>query len=432
MAGSAQLCFREKQEETVAIRNVVVSGAGVVSPFGIGRERFFKALQAGESAVGEIHSFDARTFPTRIAAQVTDELPEQWRDRKVGFAWLAAQEAWKQAGCTPKDSDAWICLGLGLEQAFLEDFAPYCRVRSGSEFKMDWEQINSDYVNAKEPSIHFRSEVDLSVRVLSERLGTEGPVIVNSSACAAGTMSIAEAATWIRRGWADLVICGGADSMINPLGVGGMSRLGAPSPRDSSDACRPFSRQRDGLVMGEGAAVFILEEESRALGRGVKPLARVLGWGVTQDGYRVTAPRPDGKAAARAMRRAIEMAGILPQDIGYINAHGTGTPLNDPAESKAICEVFGDSDFRISSVKGAVGHLMAASGAIEFAACLLPFMRGFLPGTAHLTEPDPELGIHIVSKLIGPEPLRQSVDFALSNSFGFGGQNASIVMGRYL
>jgi len=417
-------------------RNVVVSGAGVVSPFGIGRERFFNALQAGESAVGEIHSFDARTFPTRIAAQVIDELPEKWRDRKVGFAWLAAQEAWKQAACTQNDSDAWICLGLGLEQAFLEDFAPYCQVRSGPEFgpegKIDWKQINSDYVNAKEPSIYFRSEVDLPVRLLSERLGTEGPVIVNSSACAAGTMSIAEAATWIRRGLADLVICGGADSMINPLGVGGMSRLGAPSPRDSYDACRPFSRQRDGLVMGEGAAVFILEEENRAIGRGVKPLARVLGWGVTQDGYRVTAPRPDGKAAARAMRRAIEMAGILPQDIGYINAHGTGTPLNDPAESKAIYEVFGASDFRISSIKGAVGHLMAASGAVEFAASLLPFERGFLPGTTNLIEPDPELGIHIVSKLIGPEPLRKSVDFVLSNSFGFGGQNASIVMGRSL
>jgi 3-oxoacyl-(acyl-carrier-protein) synthase len=221
---------------------------------------------------------------------------------------------------------------------------------------------------------------------------------------------------------------------VNPLGVGGMSRLGAPSPRDSSDACRPFDRHRDGLVMGEGAAIFILEEESRALARGVKPIARLLGWGVTQDGYRVTAPRPDGASAGKAIRRAIEMAGISPRDIQYINAHGTGTPLNDPAEANAIRDVFGFECFekgtlhvRMSSIKGAVGHLMAASGAIEFAACLLPFERGILPGTAHLREPDPEIQID----LIGPEPICAQVDCVLSNSFGFGGQNASIVIGRY-
>jgi 3-oxoacyl-[acyl-carrier-protein] synthase II len=216
--------------------------------------------------------------------------------------------------------------------------------------------------------------------------------------------------------------------MINPLGVGGMTRLGAPSPRAEPDACRPFDRRRDGLAMGEGAAIFIVEEEGSAIARGVKPRARILGWGSTQDAYRVTAPRPDGSAALEAMRKALRRAWLEPKDLDYVNAHGTGTPLNDPAEARALRELLGARahDVPVSSIKGAIGHIMAAAGAVELASCLLAFDRNVLPGTAHHRERDPECDIRVIA-----DPLENRVDTVLSNSFGFGGQNASVVLGRW-
>jgi len=206
-----------------------------------------------------------------------------------------------------------------------------------------------------------------------------------------------------------------------------MSRIGAPSPRSELDACRPFDRRRDGLVIGEGAALFVVEAEPHALARGARPLARLLGWGSTQDAYRLSAPRPDGSAARRAMERALARAGLPPSAVDYVNAHGTGTVLNDPAEVRAIRGALGAHAERVpvSSIKGAVGHLMAASGAIEIAACLLPLQRGLCPGTAHHRERDPECDLDIV----GEAPRRLAVSVALTNSFGFGGQNVSVVLG---
>jgi len=252
-----------------------------------------------------------------------------------------------------------------------------------------------------------------------------GPMVVHASACAAGGLAIAHAASLVERGAAELVVCGGSDSMINPLGIGGMSRIGAPSPRAEADACRPFDRHRDGLAMGEGAAVFVVEAEARARARGARPIARVLGWGSTQDAYRATAPRPDGAMARVAIERALARARLDGRDVGYINAHGTGTPLNDPAEARAIRAAIGDRA-AVSSIKGALGHLMAASGALEAAACLLAFEADVLPGTAHLRERDPECELDV----IGPAPRRAVVDVVVSNSFGFGGQNVSLVLGR--
>jgi 3-oxoacyl-[acyl-carrier-protein] synthase II len=266
------------------------------------------------------------------------------------------------------------------------------------------------------------------VAVLADRLGLRGAVIPHVSACAAGTLAVAHAAALIERGEIDVAVAGAFDSMINPLGIGGMARLGAPSPRSAPDACRPFDRRRDGLVVGEGAAMFVVERAARALARGARPLARILGWGSTQDGYRVTMPRPDGQQAARAMSLALARARLPAEAIGYINAHGTGTPLNDPAEARAIHLALGAHAARVpvSSIKGAVGHLMAASGAIEIAACLLPFSHDLLPGTAHHEQPDPACAIDV----IGPRPVAAQVEVVLSNSFGFGGQNATILLGR--
>jgi 3-oxoacyl-[acyl-carrier-protein] synthase II len=397
----------------------VITGVGVVSAFGIGSAPFFGGLAEGRSGIGRIRSFDVSTFPTQVGGEAPTIAGA--RDRKVGFGLAAAQEAWAHARCGDAERAASLVIALGLEQAFLEDFAPI--FESGHpDGAIRWDRETA------EAGIRFRAPVDLTARWITEQLGLRGPRIVNASACAAGALAVANAAAMIARGETDIVLCGGADSMLNPLGLGGMCRLGAPSPRNELDACRPFDRHRDGLVIGEGAAMFVVEDEARAKQRGARALARIVGWGSTQDAYRVTAPRPDGAAAARAMQRALQRAKLPPESIGYINAHGTGTPLNDPAECKAIRTALGAHAERvaISSIKGAVGHLMAASGAIEIAACLLPFDRNLLPGTANHRDRDPECDLDVIGE--APRPAR--VDYVLSNSFGFGGQNASVMLGR--
>jgi 3-oxoacyl-[acyl-carrier-protein] synthase II len=414
----------------------VITGVGVASAFGIGTRALFDGLAAGASGISVIRNFDASTFPTRVAGEVpVPHVEAAWlgdairnpaiadglaasgalRDRKIAWGLLAAREAADQANGIGRD--AALVLALGLEQAFLEDFAPIYR-----DGRIAWER------EAGREGVRFRSPVDLTARAIHELLGLRGPITVNASACAAGALAVAHAASLIERGAEDVVVCGAADSMVNPLGLGGMCRLGAPSPRNELDACRPFDRRRDGLVIGEGAAVFVVERADRARARGARVLAEIWGWGSTQDGYRATAPRPDGAAARRAMEQAIRKAHRPVSTIGYINAHGTGTPLNDPAECAAIHGAFGShaDQVAVSSIKGAVGHLMAASGAIEIAASLLAFERDLLPGTANHRERDPECNVDVIGE--APRPAR--VEAVLSSSFGFGGQNASVVLGR--
>jgi 3-oxoacyl-(acyl-carrier-protein) synthase len=415
----------------------VITGVGVVSAFGVGTPAFHGALAEGKSGVGPIRSFDASAFPVRVAGEVPVVRPDAaWlgprigddalaaeleaqgalRDRKVAFGLVAAAEAWARAGCGDAERDASLSIALGLEVAFLEDLAP---IFDGKALAWDRE--------VAAPQVRFRSPVDLAARAIRRLLALRGPAIVNASACAAGALAVAHAAQMIERGAASIVVCGAADAMVNPLGLGGMWRLGAPSPRNELDACRPFDRTRDGLVIGEGAAMFVVEAAERARARGARPLAAILGWGSTQDAYRVTAPRPDGAAACAAIRRALGRAKLPAEAIGYINAHGTGTPLNDPAECRAIHGALGQHAERVavSSIKGAVGHLMAASGAIEIAASLLALDR-LLPGTAHHRDRDPECNVDV----IGPAPRPGGVEVALSSSFGFGGQNAAVLLGR--
>jgi len=430
----------------------VITGVGAVSAFGVGMPALLGGLAEGRAAIGPIQSFDARTFPTRVAGEVpVATITPAWlaqgiagvdpatrdatirllaeahtlRDRKIGFALLAAAEAWRGAHCGDAERDASLSIALGLEQAFLDDFGPiFTSPDAGGPREIRWDAARDSAV----AEVRFRSRIDLAARAVGDLLALRGPTIVNVSACAAGSLAIAHAASLVERGAASVVLCGAADSMINPLGLGGMCRLGAPSPRNEVDACRPFDKRRDGLVIGEGAAMFVVEDEARARARGARIHARILGWGSTQDAYRVTAPRPDGSAARRAMERALARARLAPEAIGYINAHGTGTPLNDPAEANAIRGAFGaDTDrIAVSSIKGAVGHLMAAAGALELAASLLAFERDVLPGTAHHRDLDPECPLDV----IGPTPRPARVDALMSNSFGFGGQNAAIILGR--
>jgi 3-oxoacyl-[acyl-carrier-protein] synthase II len=418
-------------------RAPVITGLGVVSAFGVGVAALRDGLRSGVSGVGPITWFDASGFPVRVAGQVPGDaldgalaraLPASLgaaltgggalRDRKVIFALLAAAEAWRAAHAGPEEQGATLALAQGLEQAFLEDFSGLI----GSSGAVDWALASSGQ------GVRLRSPVDLSARAVGRLLGLTGPSVSHVSACAAGGMALAQAAALIRRGAADVVVCGGTDSMVNPLGLGGMWRLGAPSPRASTDACRPFDLRRDGLVIGEGAAVFVVETEARARARGVRPLCRLLGAASTQDAFRVTAPRPDGESAARAISRALVSAGVSPTDVGYVNAHGTGTPLNDPAECRALRTALGAhaEGVAVSSIKGAVGHLMAAAGAIEAASVVLALDEGWLPGTANFAVRDPECDLDI----IGPLPRSQQAHVALSNSFGFGGQNVTLVFGR--
>jgi 3-oxoacyl-(acyl-carrier-protein) synthase len=404
------------------VTRAVITGVGAVSPFGLGSDRLWDALEAGASAIGPITVFDPATFPTRVAGQVPDDAVDHGplRDRKLAFAVAAAREAWRMAGCGDAEREARMSIALGLEQASLEDFAPIFE-----DGHIQWQR----QPDVGPSGTRYRAPVDVAARAVAETLELRGPTVVHTSACAAGALAVSHAASLIERGAASIVVCGASDSMINRLGVGGMARLGAPSPRAEPDACRPFDRRRDGLAIGEGAAMFVIESSERAAARGATALATVLGWGSTQDAYKVTAPRPDGSAAAEAMRRAMARAALAPGDIGYINAHGTGTPLNDPTEVKAIRAALGDAAERIpvSSIKGAVGHLMAAAGALELAASMMAFDRDVLPPTAHLRELDPECEVDV----IGPEARAARVDAILSNSFGFGGQNATVILGRH-
>ena len=402
------------------MRRAAISGVGVVSAFGVGAPAFFDGLARGRAAVGPIRAFDVSTFPVRVAGEVPD-LPatDGARDRKITLGTAAALEAWRDAGCTAIDRGAALVAAVGLEQAFLQDFIPLL-----DRGRIDW----SRGAEAGLAPVAFRAPIDGTLAAIAEGLALTGPRVGHVSACAAGALAVAHAAALVERGEHDVVVAGATDSMLNPLGLGGMARLGAPSPRHAADACRPFDRRRDGLAMGEGAAFFVVENEARARARGARVHARILGWGSTQDGYRVTAPRPDGRSAARAISKALARAGLHPEAVGYVNAHGTGTPLNDPAEVRALRLALGvhADHVPVSSIKGAIGHLMAASGAIELAACLLPLARGPLPGTAHHREPDPACDVDV----IGEAPRAGTVEFALSNSFGFGGQNASVLLGR--
>lgn len=383
-------------------RRAVITGVGATSTFGVGVEALWDGLVAGRIPIGPAPHLPG--FPAVAAlAELPDvDLPGGWRrDRRVPLTVAAAEEAWRGAG---RPDGLGLSLALGLEQAWLEDFLPM--VTTGG---LDWSQ-------AARGGLRFRSPMDLPARALG-RFPLRGPRLVHASACAGGTLAVAQAATWVVAGEVDRVLCGAGDSMLNPLGLAGLQKLGVTSPRG---ACRPFDLRRDGIVVGEGAACFVVEEEGSARARGAEILAVVEGWGSTQDGWAPTAPRPGGEPAERAMTRALARAGRT--RVEHVSAHGTGTPLNDEAEVAAVHRLL--PRVEVGSFKGALGHTMAAAGALEIAALLAAFVRGVLPGTPGFEVPDPAC----------PLPVRVRAGAwnggaILKNSFGFGGQDASVVIG---
>ena len=410
------------------MRRVVVTGVGVVSPVGIGPREFWKSLCEGISGVGVINRFDASSYPVRIAAEVKGFDPLQYMEKKdlkkmdlfiqygLAAGLMSAEDARLQV--TPENSHRiGVLVGAGIGGLWAIEEQHKILMSRGPG------RISPHFI----PSLI----TNLAAGQISIRLGAKGPNSCVATACATGTHAIGDSFKIIQRGAADVMIAGGCESAITPLALAGFSAMRALSARndDPPMASRPFDAQRDGFVMGEGAGILILEELNHALSRGVPIYAEVSGYGMSGDAYHITATPPGGEGAVRCMRSALEDAGVRPEEVDYINAHGTSTDYNDLAETQAIKTVFGDHAYRlpVSSIKSMIGHLLGAAGAVEAAATALTIKDGILPPTINYEFPDPGCDLDYV-----PNRARKvEVRYALSNSFGFGGTNASLILKRF-
>jgi 3-oxoacyl-[acyl-carrier-protein] synthase II len=423
-------------------RRVVVTGIGMITPVGRDAESSWGALREGRGGVGPITLFNAATFPTRIAAEIGGfRLSEyrgdaaRWVDysRTSQFALAAATMAVADSGLKDSQPDRarfGVYLGSGEGQ---QDFDSFVNVvhRSSHEGRVDTARFTSLGRRSLHPTREGDQEPGGPVGHLAAVFGAQGPNATCQTACAASAQAIGEASELIRRGDADVMLAGGAHSMIHPLGLTGFILLTAMSTRndDPARASRPFDRDRDGFVLGEGGGVLVLEELEHARARGAAIHGEVAGHCSTADAFRLTDSHDDGRGAVAAMRGALADAGVSPMQVGYINAHGTSTSSNDAIETLAIKRVFGDAAFRvpISSTKSMTGHLVSAGGAVEAIACLLAIRDGVLPPTINLENSDPECDLDYV-----PNVTREKrVDVVLSNSFGFGGQNTALVLRRF-
>ena len=397
---------------------VAVTGMGVVSPIGQSIDAFGASLLAGRSGIGRISLFDPATLPTRIAAEVPWR-GEVMRDRKVTFACAAAADAMADAsrcGTAPAGAGG-LSLGLGLELFSMDDLAAR---RAGAAVPD----------GACERLLHLQTPSDLAVSLLAHRHQLHEPPVTHVSACAAGTDAIGGAFRLIATGRRRWMMAGGADSMINPLGVAGFCSIGATSTAndDPPRASRPFDRQRAGFVLGEGAGILILERLEDARARGAAIHAEIAGYGASFDAHGISEPHPDGRGALQAMSRAIAEAGVSPDDIDAINAHGTGTPKNDVVETLAIRVLLGAraGQVPVSATKSMIGHLIAAAGAVEAIAAILGMAASIVHPTINLEHPDPACDLDYVPGTAREHRQR----CVLSSSFAFGGQNASIVLRR--
>ncbi|MCX7045836.1 MAG: beta-ketoacyl-[acyl-carrier-protein] synthase family protein [Candidatus Sumerlaeota bacterium] len=407
------------------MRRAAITGFGVVSAVGNGRENFWRALAEGRSGIRPISRFDASTFEVRLAGEVTEALalPEDAAliardDPKTGFAFAACAEALAQAGIDRLGPRALLHAGASLETFDLKKL-----IING---KLDFQAVMK---RALEPGAsRLQYPLDTAIGLIEKHFGRAARTLTNCSACAAGAQAIGHGFRAIREGRFDVAVCGGFDSMINPLGVGGFQLLGALTTNNElgAYACRPFDAARAGTVLGEGAAFVVLEPLESALAAGKTILAEICGYGSSLDAHSLTAPDPEGNGAIRAMTSALEDAKILPSQIGHINAHGTGTQLNDEVEAQAIRKVFASAWewIPVSATKSMTGHCIAAAGAIEVGACLLALVRRSLPPNPCLARVAAGCELNHVMQ---PGALFDG-EYALSNSFGFGGQNAALVL----
>ncbi len=409
-------------------RRVVVTGMGAMTPLGLTLEETWEGLLAGRSGVGPITQFDASGLPVRIAGELKDFDPTRYINFKAARRIARCSQvaiAMAQAAL----ADAGFSLPLADEERV--------GVLVGSAVGgLDRAIAGVDTFRAKglariSPFIITSSLANMPSHHVSHWAGAKGPISTVVAACATGTQAVGEAAEVIRRGAADVVICGGVEALIHLAPIAGFCAMRALSARNDEPerASRPFDAGRDGFVYSEGGALFVLEALEHARARGARIRAEVLGQASSSDAFHVAQPDPEGMGASRAMRWALDDAGLTPDDVGYINAHGSSTPISDPIETRAIKRVFGERAYEIpiSSTKSMIGHAMGGAGAIEAAACVLTVEQGIIHPTINLETPDPECDLDYV-----PEGARKAdVRFALSNSFGLGGQNACLVLGRF-
>lgn len=409
-------------------RRVVVTGLGLVTPLGNDVDSTWAAMMRGENGAESIRKFDATNFPVRFACEVKDFDPLDFLDKKEArrmgtfthFALAASDEAMKHSGLVINESNAdmvgtYISSGIG-------DFWAIER---------EHEKLLNSGPERVSPFFIVSAIVNLAAGNVSIRHGAKGPNSATATACSAGAHAIGDSFRLIERGDADAMICGGAESAITPMSVAGFASMRALSTRndDPKRASRPFDADRDGFVIGEGAGIMILEELEFAKARGANILAEIVGYGMTGDAFHVTMPDESGSGAVRVMERALKDAGIAPEQVGYINAHGTSTPYNDKFETLAIKKVFGDHAYKlaVSSTKSMTGHALGAAGGLEAVFAVKSIIEKMLPPTINYDTPDPDCDLDYI-----PNTAREAeVEYALSNNFGFGGTNACLIFKRY-
>jgi 3-oxoacyl-[acyl-carrier-protein] synthase II len=423
-------------------RRVVVTGIGCVTPLGTDIDTLWQNLRNGASGIGPTTLFDARNFPTQISAEVRNwdvsavgEDPERWKyqGRHTHFAVGAAKQAVTASGVLDSSLDPTrfgVYLGSGEGQ---QDFNRFTQMMMSAieGDSLDIAKFTESGLEILNPLSELEQEPNMPAGHLAGMFDAQGPNLNCLTACAASSQAIGEAAEIIRRGEADVMLSGGTHSMIHPFGVTGFNLLTALSTHNDepTKASRPFDRNRDGFVLGEGAGMVVLEELEHAQRRGAPIFGEVVGYGSTADAYRITDTHPEGRGAAKCLRMALDDAQLNIDDIDYINAHGTSTEVNDKVETLAIKRVFGDQAYKIpvSSTKSMMGHLIAAAGATEFIICLLAIRDNVLPPTINYETPDPECDLDYIANAardIG-------CDSAASNSFGFGGQNITLIASRF-
>ncbi|MFC2167117.1 beta-ketoacyl-ACP synthase II [Acidobacteriota bacterium] len=419
MIGKTFPYYRNKKEH-----RVVVTGAGVVTPVGIGIDEFWEGLKAGQNGVAEITHFNSTKFRSHLAAEVKNFHPEDWidersvkhMDRFAQFAMAASSMAMKDAGLEsyPFDGDrVGVIIGSGI---------------GGSKTIEDGHiQLSKMGPKRMHPFLVPKLLINMAACMVSIKYGLKGPLSALSAACSTGTNAIGDAFRVLQRGDADIMLAGSSEACITPLAFGGFCATRSMSANNSPEnASRPFDKNRDGFIMGEGAGVVVLEKLEHALNRDARILAEIVGYGNTSEAFHITAPEPEGKGMARVMETALKDANLSPLEVGYINAHGTSTVLNDKTESAAIIQVFGDHSkkLKVSSIKSMIGHLMAASGSVEFIATVMSLHTNKIPPTINYENPDPACPLDYVTN--GVESI--NLNATMSNSFGFGGGNACLIV----
>ena len=412
----------------IELKRVVITGLGAITPIGNTLAEYWDGLLSGRNGISTITRFDPSRHACRIAGEVTGFNPHDYMDRKEAkrmdrfaqFGVAASKQAIADAKFVINELNAeqvGVVIGTGV---------------GGIKVMEDQQEV---YLNRGpdrcSPFMIPMMIANMAAGLTAIHTGAKGPNTCTVSACASGAHGVGDAFRLIQRGYAQAMICGGTEAAVTPLSVAGFASAKALSTRndDPEHACRPFDRDRDGFVMGEGAGILILEELEHALSRGARIYAEMVGYGMTCDAYHMTSPVPGGEGAVRAMQLALKDGGLQPEDVSYINAHGTSTPVNDPTETTAIKKVLGDHAYKIavSSTKSMTGHLLGGSGGIESVASVLAVAHDHIPPTINLENPDPECDLDYVPN----QSRQQTVDVALSNSFGFGGHNVTLVFKKY-